>query len=758
VNDQIERSIAVLKKCPILVLLSRPQERYDPYRGYLAGEPFQVRAIDDLWFDVDATEKTVALFSSEPQHVPSDVATALPTQVALERVFGHTQKPTQIVLNPIKAAETYAVPQRSIDFGVDARVCEPLTITRAAFPYVIGGLAIESKQSSSDVAERAERATRSGDLFEACYLGWRARSQKKGQDRIGWTANITALTFLGLSEDALQLFDECPFGALPEPDVQFIAARCRLLLRQFNEARTILHTLTFVDRYASQAWCELARSFLMEDQFDRALEFAEKAAKHDPTYLEAHLVLGLAYRGIAYPSGDVKGLSAALQSFEKVALAGKYNAAEALFHAGIIRLRSGELKAAEDVVRRSLFLRDNGAARDALIRCLARQGEVIEANKEIQLLEKLDNNASLFARQFVEEIEAASAQPGSNVDEHPLNSLLTKSLQEQQHAAREIVSKWKIAVRGVFTDFAALDTFINYYASTGAFSRSLDYGFLADQKPEVIARVFALYLGGLLVDSQGYTWRSGVSEPIVVRAPSGFELPLQSIVFDRLLLGASSDNFSNLEAVLSDSGVSTEVAQAPCYLVPEIRPASTEEINLYKETAERGRALLKSVGIELTETLGDFEQIDRFVDTHFDVKGIVKDEKTLGLVTVDDIVSQIGFYCGTIIGRLTSVTWYSHPEREGVSFTQQSLGQIYPVARMRRRVYLASAAEVGVRFESFALGVAVAVVTEQVKNGTYLDTASIVSALHQILPSFAHFSKEECEGLAGSLLINVETE
>jgi tetratricopeptide (TPR) repeat protein len=747
IADTVNLATNLTRDVPTLVFLVRQARPYDPDRRWGAFDSLGVRGIDDLTFVDGPQLKTIVAYTEEPPHPTGLRAIALPAQVALERIFFHIQGVSSIVLNPRREPES--VPEQQRGACVELPTDFPLerTIVREQLPFIIGAYSTPQKKMT-DVVERAGRAYRENSLFEAFHLARRARLEGASNSHRAWFIELMALSFLGLADEAMALYEEYPLRGSSEPEAQLVAGRYRLLLKQLNEARTILHGLTFNSELGAFAATELARSYVMSAEFDRAIDLATEASQKDQSFCDARLVRGIAQRGLSYSGGDEDGLRDALKDFEYVAKHGDFNAPEALFHAGTVLGRMGALDEAEIALRQSLFGRDRYSSRDALVRVLCAAGKMEWAREELELVCAVAPSVTQALRQ---EVEAHFVQ-GHGLRRDDVSQDLTADGPEQSvPAAKELLQTWGIPLTGTIVDCAVLDDFINRYAPAGEFLAEGPGAPLQQAGEAVVARVFTLYVGDLLIAQGGASWDSSAGRALALVTTAGGRIPLESFVQERLLLGASGDNFSNLESLAGEfnkSSSGTSWTGGSWWVA-----ATPDEVADFHKEASWGKEKLEALGAQLTGALGDLEEIDRVVEHIFEPGGVLQEfaEETVG-DELDRFVASLGLLVGKLVAGLLNGAWYRHEQAEGISLLVADLGRIFPIARLQRRVYLSSAADGTQKLRSFAFGLAAAIITRRIRAGVYSDRPHVVTAFRELLPQVSQFSEEELEGVANSLL------
>lgn len=736
------------KKVTTLYFLVRQHGAYKVGRRWGIFDTLGVRAIDDLSYSDEATSKTVVAFTSEPPHGGDSKVVSIPAQIAFERIFFHIQEIATVVLNPRHTVTGGAREQADIQYSLPAEFDEEVTIPRNELPEIIGAYALPAKKSDAPIA-RAERAFKANSLFEALTLARRGRVRGGADLHKAWFIELMSLSFMGLPDEALSLYEEYPLRGASEPEAQLVAARFRILLKQWNEARTILHGLTFNESLAAIAACELARSYVATAEFDRAIDIASNAIQKDPNYTDSYLVRGIAHRGLAYGAGDEEGLNEALGDFEKVAQQGGFNAPEASFHAGTIFGRLGALEEAEVALRQSLFQRDRYASRDALVRVLCANHKAVVAQQELDLLCSLVPGVAHDLQREVERHLAEEGTKNGSSDSSPVEAQRAGEVAQ----ATDTLLGWKVPVSSTIHDFATIDDFINRYAPGGEFVSNDRCEALRSVGAVEFGRIISRHLGALLVQSGLASWDDAEGEKLSLISKRGGRIPLESFVHERLILGASGDNLSSLESLVSEiprSGRPLESGDASLW-----QAATDEEIREFEELAERGRQQLVALGAELHGSLRDLDEIDRVIEAAFEPGGVLKEVATPVLgESVDEFIIGIGLFVGQLVAKVIPSRWSSHELPEGISLVTEGIGRIFPVARMQRRVYLASAAETTATWSSFAFGVAAALISDRVKKGVYSDRPHVMTALRELLPRVAEFSEAELEGVVDVLFEN----
>jgi tetratricopeptide (TPR) repeat protein len=738
----------LLKHVPTLTFLVRSVPPYDPLRRWGFFDSLGVRAIDDLIFTDSPQPKTIVAYTDEPPYGDGVEVITLPTPVALERIFFHIQGITSLVLNPRNEVAYLSASQAGVAVTLPQGWPRELSIVRAEIPELLGLFSLPARQVKDPLA-RAERAYRDNALFQAYALAKKVREDGGSGAHRAWFFELMSLSFLGMPHEAMALYEEYPQRGASEPEAQLVNARYRLLLKQLNEARTILHGLTFHDELGSFASCELARSYVMSGEFDRAIDLASAAIQKDPSYVESHLVRGIASRGLSYSSGDEDGLKDALKDLELVAKKGDFSAPEASFHAGTVFGRLGALEEAEVALRQSLFRRDRYASRDALVRVLCAAGKMDWAHDELELVCALAPSVTQSLQEEVESHFSKGSAPSA--EPHGEHGLWGTDLSRGVSEARSLLRSWGVPLVDGSADCAVLDDFINRYAPAGDFLSEGPGAPLSKAGEATVVRALTLYVGDILSRDGKAQWESGAHKSLVLVTAHGARIPLEGFVQERLILGASGDNFSSLESLAVDilgvpflkAGVKSDWWQV----------ASEKEIAEFAQEIQWGRAKLDELGAKLSGGLSDLEELDRVIEHAFEPGGMLQEsaESVLG-EDLDRFVASIGLLVGFIVADLLKGVWYRHEQPEGISVVTDDLGRIFPIARMQRRAYLSSAADSPQKLASFGFGVGAAVITDRIRKGVYTDRAHIVTALQELLPGVAVFSESELDGVVTALL------
>lgn len=756
---------------PVVVFLVHECRGYRPRTAWGAFDALPLKALHDIYFSEQAESKVLYAFTAEPPHAADVVAVSVPLQLALEAAFFHVAQIDELVLNPRHTALCLglpgaAVPQQDVEFSIPADFDPMARVLREELPGYIGALTSgeAGSKASSDTLRRAARALQAGAYFECFHLAHTARVGDP-ELREAWFYELFALSFFGDPERALELYEQYPERGSADPLAQLLAARYRLLLKQFNEARTILHTLSFHTTVSTTATslhigavasCELARSFLIEKHFARALDAANAALHKDAALSEAYLVRGIAQRGIAYDAGDGEGLREAYADFERVAKQGGYGAAEALYHAGTVCARLGALAEAETAFRQSLFQRDRVSARDALIRILCAQGRGEEAAEELTTLELL---VPVYGRQLRSEVgvamtKATEAPRVSSTSNGARGELWSEDIAQSVAAARRLLQTWEVPLEAAPADCPMLDDLINRFAPDGEFPSEGRFCALNRAGHDTVARALALHSGDILVAHGAAAWGAGHQQQcVVVSSRLNIEIPLEHFVKERVLLGASGDNFSSLESLVTELEVVTpeQVNAAPREWWSVAQPARLDEIKAHVAWTVEA---LKDLGVELSGGLSDLEVLDVWIESSFEPGGSAKDDSLRRVAAeIDRFMVGLGLVVGQRIASAAPAQWYDHEKPEGISVWNIDLGRIFPVARVQRRVYLASAADFSSKFGSLALSVVVAVVAGKVRGGTVAGHDAVRAALLSALPSLEAFPEAELSGVVNSIKV-----
>lgn len=747
---------------PVLVFLVRESEECKPRQSWGAFDGLGIRALQDMYFPAGTHSKVMYAFTAEPPHAEDVVAVSLPLQVALESAFFHVAQIDALVLNPRRGeldveSHNIAVAQRGLDFSIPADFDVTVRIAREELPGLIGAVTSLSGHSkaSHDVIPQAAKALQAGDYFASFYLASKARAANPDASE-AWFYELFALSFFGSADRALELYEQYPARGSADPLAQLLAARYRLLLRQFNEARTILHTLSFNSAIGALASSELARSFLAEKHYARALDAANAALQKDPALCEGYLLRGIALRGIAYDAGDVEGLREAYADFERVAKRGGYGAAEALYHAGTVCARLGALAEAETAFRQSLFQRDRVTARDALIRVLCAQERQPEAIAELGVLERLVPTYGKNLRaQLATSLESSTTtprEPSTEVRESA--ELWSESIADSVAAARALLGVWGVPCEGQPTDCIVLDDLINRFAPDGDFPTEGQFAILAKAGHDTVARALSLHVGDLLVSRGAAEWGAEHHKQCaVVSTRLGVEVPVENFVKERILLGASGDNFSSLESLVMELEAMTPGQVGAPSMNWWVQAGERRLAEISNEVSWATETLV-ALGVALTGSLSDLEALDLWIESVFEPGGAGEATAFTEVAGQRDrFVAGLGLLIGQRIVSVATGIWYDHEKPEGLSVWNPELGRVFPVAKLQRRVYLASAADFSSKLSSLAWSVAVASVTGEVRSGRLVSHEEIRSALVAVLPSIASFPETELSGVVNSLLI-----
>jgi hypothetical protein len=321
-------------------------------------------------------------------------------------------------------------------------------------------------------------------------------------------------------------------------------------------------------------------------------------------------------------------------------------------------------------------------------------------------------------------------------------------------SARDSLQAWKIPTKGNLQDFAALDDLINRYAPAGEFMAGGAKGHLHEVGVAAVGRAIALHLGGLLVSECGAAWSDeSDSGRIALTSKRGVRLPLENFVHERILLGASGDNFSSLESLIAEvqreGGVEVSIGEYRSALWHEAGPKEVEEFNRQVEWA---RDKVVALGATLTGSLRDLEELDQIIESAFEPGGVVQEvAKPILGDEIERFVVGLGLLVGSVIAHNASATWYTHELPEGFSLVVSDLGRVFPVARAQRRVYLSSAADPTATLGSFAFAIAAAIMVARIREGIYLDRSHVMTAFKELLPRVSEFSETELEGVVDAL-------
>jgi tetratricopeptide (TPR) repeat protein len=727
--------------------LVQPHDAYDPLKTWGDCDALQVRALDDLVFVANTADRTIYGFSEEPPSDGNGVLLALPLQVALERAFFHVAGPCNVVLNaPHISLDKAPRAQKAIEYSLPNDFPAQIDISVGAIPEILGALVCK-KGSISSAIEVADEALRRGSFFEAYAIAKEARKQGV-EVNSAWFYELYSYSFFGEPQRALEMYERYPERGSADSLAQLLAARYRLLLRQYNECRTILHTISFNQAIGALALTELARSYVFEKEYERAVEQAGKALAKDRSVSEAYLIRGIGQRGLSYDAGESEGLSEANRDFERVARQGGYSASEALYHAGTVCARLGLLDEAERAFRHSLFQRNKISPRDALIRVLVAAGHEAEAVEELAILSQLD---AVHGDRLQQDLALCIAEEPSSTAS---KSERMQEVGESDVAeAREEIIGWKIPIGGNLADFVLLDEFLNCFAPDGDFPKTGEFSSLSSVSHEHFARMITLHLGALMVENDFGAWHVGDGDVLSFQThKAGVLMPLEHFVYERILLGSSGDNFTSLESLIVESGGTGPV------MSPGERSwwkvALPDEVEVYSEEIAWVKTHLQKLGIVLEGNLLDCERLDTWIDTHIEPGGALSDEVSAVIEgDVPRLVSGLGLLLGGIVASMTSATWFQHEKPEGISLQHKDLGRIFPVARAQRRFYLASAADFGLRFSSLAWAIGVASLTDDVRAGALQGQDAVRKALVERIPGAQDFPERELSGVVESVLI-----
>ena len=282
--------------------------------------------------------------------------------------------------------------------------------------------------------------------------------------------------------------------------------------------------------------------------------------------------------------------------------------------------------------------------------------------------------------------------------------------------------------------------------ASGEFSQLHEVGSAA------FGRALALHLGAVLVRADLATWAEAEEGRVVLVSKRGLRIPIESFVQERLLLGASGDNVSSLEALVAEASSQEVMVAQSSERDSWWHLASADEIREISEQVRWTRAVLRQLGAELHHSLGDLEELDRVIEHSFEPGGDPQEvAKPVIGEDVERFVVGLGLLVGDLVSKFCASTWYTHELPEGFSLKVQHLGRIFPIAQMQRRVYLSSAADSTTKLGSFAFGIAAAVIAEKIRAGVYSDRAHVVTAFKELLPRVAEFSESELEGVIEAL-------
>jgi hypothetical protein len=332
--------------------------------------------------------------------------------------------------------------------------------------------------------------------------------------------------------------------------------------------------------------------------------------------------------------------------------------------------------------------------------------------------------------------------------------LRSQDVSHALQAARDAFAAWNIPLRGELSDCAWLDEMINRFAPDGDFPSSEEFSCLSGVDHREIARAFALHIGDILVKRGAATWSSGNEDTLVLLSTrQNTPIPIERFVSERILLGASGDNFSSLESLIVELNVVPPAVEES--LTTEWWVAAPSSlIAKYKEEASWAKQRWQELGATLTGELSDLDEIDRVIDEVFAPGGVLQENITISFAReMDRFVRGTGLLIGGIIADCVMATWSDHGRAEGISLYNRELGRIFPVAKVQRRIYLASAADFASKLSGLAWATAVASVTEGIRSGTYRDAERVRAALMSSLPSIRQFPESELSGVVESLLI-----
>jgi hypothetical protein len=299
-----------------------------------------------------------------------------------------------------------------------------------------------------------------------------------------------------------------------------------------------------------------------------------------------------------------------------------------------------------------------------------------------------------------------------------------------------------------------LDDLINRYAPAGEFMAGGAKGHLHEVGVAAIGRAIALHLGGLLVSECGAAWSGDHdSGRIALTSKRGVRLPLENFIHERILLGASGDNFSSLESLVAEvqreGGGEGLIAE---YRSPLWHEAGPKEVEEFHRQVAWARDKVVALGATLTGSLRDLEEIDQIIEGAFEPGGVVQEvAKPILGDEIERFVVGLGLLVGSVIAHNASATWFTHELPEGFSLVVSDLGRVFPVARVQRRVYLSSAADPTATLGGFAFGVAAAIMVARIREGIYRDRSHVMTAFKEVLPRVSEFSETELEGVVDAL-------
>jgi hypothetical protein len=325
--------------------------------------------------------------------------------------------------------------------------------------------------------------------------------------------------------------------------------------------------------------------------------------------------------------------------------------------------------------------------------------------------------------------------------------------EDSEQASNEL-RRWNIPVKGDLQDFVLLDEMVNCFAPDGDFDPSGEFSGLVSVGHKRLAQTVALHLGGILVAKERGAWTLDSEGRLCLKTTNDdVTLPLESFVFERILLGASGDNFTSFESLIVDSG--SDPVRVPTLTARWWKAASSTAVAEYEIEIAWVTELFRSMGLELRGDLSDFERLDDWIEVHFEPGGaIVSDAlEDDGAFDIPRFVSAVGFFIGGVISSMTTATWFEHEKSEGISLFHRDLGRVFPVARAQRRVFLASAADFSLRFSSLAWSVGVASLTDDLRAGALKDKDDVRTALLERVPGAGEFPAQELAGMVESVLI-----
>jgi len=380
--------------------------------------------------------------------------------------------------------------------------------------------------------------------------------------------------------------------------------------------------------------------------------------------------------------------------------------------------------------------------------CAARKHST--AHDELELLCGLVPSATEELRR---EIEHHIASVSEDEDAAQEADLWSSEVEAAVAEAIALIKEWKIPVTSSLEDFSLIDDFINRYAPAGDFMAVGDFARLHEVGNASVGRAFSLHLGAVMVSAGLASWHAAEGGALTLQSKRGLRIPIESFVHERLILGASGDNFSSLESLVAEiSSSAGDISSRSAERDSWWRAASEEEVRHFKEQAEWARGVLQSLGADLRGALQDLEEIDRRIESCFEPGGVVQEvAKPILKDEVERFVVGLGLLVGEIVSQHLSCVWYAHELPEGFSLKAQEIGRLYPVAQLQRRVYLSSAADPTAKLGSFAFGIAAAVISQRVRSGIYADRPHVMTAFKELLPRVAEFSEAELEGVVDSI-------